>query len=195
MRRDLIAAVVSVVVLTVILGVAYPLVMTGASQVLFHNKANGSQIKVDGRVVGSALLGQDFRGVKRYFQSRPSADSYNPSATTFANLGPNSAELRDELEQNAAAYMKLEGPYDPALRRNQVPVDAVTTSASGLDPLISLDNADIQAHRVAAIRHLPLSKVNAMVKQYTDGRDLGVMGDPGVNVLELNLALDRESAQ
>jgi K+-transporting ATPase ATPase C chain len=216
MRRDALAAAVSVVVLTVLLGLAYPLAMTGASQVIFPNKADGSKITQNGRVIGSALIGQDFRkpvlgsdgrakadadgnpvlkADPKYFQSRPSADSYNPSATAFSNLGPNSQALRDQIAANADAYMRLEGPYDSALTRATVPNDAVQTSASGVDPAISVDNARIQAHRVAAVRKLPLARVMALVDHYTDGRDIGVMGDPGVNVLELNLALDRESAR
>ncbi|HEY4277171.1 MAG TPA: potassium-transporting ATPase subunit C [Conexibacter sp.] len=216
MRRDLLTAAISVVVLTVLLGLLYPLAMTGASQVIFPSKADGSKVTLDGKAIGSSLIGQDFRkpvigrdgrpetdadgnpvlaADPKYFQSRPSADSYNPSATAFSNLGPNSKALRDQIAANADAYMRLEGPYDSALRRDAVPNDAVQTSASGVDPEISIDNADIQAHRVAAVRQLPLTRVNALVDQYTDGRDLGVMGDPGVNVLELNLALDRESAR
>jgi K+-transporting ATPase ATPase C chain len=216
MRRDALTAAIAVLVLTVLLGVAYPLAMTGASQALFPGKADGSRLSRDGQPIGSRLIGQDFlrpvRGADgrakldadgapvtepdpQYFQSRPSVTGYNPSATTFSNLGPNSKDLRDAIAANAHAYMALEGRYDTQLRREDVPNDAVQTSGSSVDPHISPANARIQAHRIAAVRGLPFDRVLALVDDNTDGRDLGVMGDPGVNVLLLNLALDRETAR
>jgi K+-transporting ATPase ATPase C chain len=190
MKRDLLTSLIAVVVLTVVLGIAYPLAITGISQVVFPGKANGSKLTLNGRTVGSSLIGQDFKGVPAYFQSRPSATEYSADATFFANVGPNSVEGREEVRENLAAYLKLNRPYDKSLSKDQVPVDAVTNSASGVDPQISEANARIQAHRVAAVRDLPLSKVEALISAHTDGRSLGVLGEPGVNVLELNVALD-----
>jgi len=195
--RELLTAVIAILVLTVVLGVAYPLVMTGVSQVAFPGRADGSQVKVGGKVVGSRLIAKPFlRGKKpapRYFQPRPSQSDYSATGTFFSNRGPNSAVgrffFRDELD----AYMALEGRYDPGLTKAKVPVDAVTTSGSGVDPHISKANAAIQAHRIAAVRHLPLARVDHLIADHTDGRFLGVIGEPGVNVLELNLALDKEA--
>ena len=209
MRRDLFASAVAVVVFTIVFGLVYPLVMTGVSQVAFPGAADGSRIERDGTVVGSSLIGQDFRrdngrqdadgapileADPRYFQSRPSVTGYNPAGTFFNNLGPNSADLRDMFAANLDAYLALEGPDNPGLTRAEVPVDAVQTSASGVDPHISPANAAIQAHRVARERGAPLGRVRTLVDENTDGRSLGVLGEPGVNVLELNLALDQEYA-
>jgi len=195
MRRDIVTSALALVVLTVLLGVAYPLLVTGVSQLAFPSRANGELIKVGGRVVGSKRIGQDFGGNPRYFQSRPSATSPadNPAATTFSNLGPNATATEKEIAANIQAYLKLEGRFMAGLRRSEVPVDAADSSASGIDPDISLANARIQAHRVAAVRHLPLAVVAALVVGHVDGRALGIFGEPGVNVLELNLALDRTS--
>jgi K+-transporting ATPase ATPase C chain len=193
MRRDLVTSALAILVLTVVLGVLYPLAVTGAAQVLFPSQANGSQLRIGDRVVGSKLIGQDFGGRPGYFQSRPSQSEYSADATFFSNLGPNSLAARDEVRENIAAYLKRERPYDGGLVRAAIPVDAVTQSASGVDPQISLANARIQAHRVAAVRRLPLSRVEALIAAHTDGRSLGLLGEPGVNVLELNLALDREA--
>jgi potassium-transporting ATPase KdpC subunit len=190
MRRDLVSSLLAVVIFTVVFGLGYPLVTTGVSQVLFPNKSDGSQVKRDGKVVGSRLIGQDFKGAPRYFQSRPSATGYSADATFFGNLGPNSRQLRAQLAGRLAAYLRRERPYDPGLRASDVPVDAVTDSASGVDPQISKANARIQARRVAKVRGLPLERVLQLVEDNTDGRSLGVLGEPGVNVLELNLALD-----
>ena len=130
----------------------------------------------------------------RYFQSRPSVTGYNPAGTFFNNLGPNNAELRDLFEKNLAAYLRRERPFNPGLSASDVPPDAVQTTASGVDPHISADNASIQARRVAEERGLELGRVRELIDQSTDGRGLGLLGEPGVNVLELNLALDREDA-
>ena len=206
--KELLTATIAILVLTVMLGVAYPLVMTGISQVAFPSKADGSQVKVDGKVVGSRLIGKAFvldtgkkdsdgnpitRPDPRYFQPRPSQTDYSATGTFFSNRGPNSAGGRFFFRDQLAAYMALEGRYDPGLTKAKVPVDAVTTSGSGVDPHISKANADIQAHRIAAVRHLPLDRVNKLIAANTDGRFLGVIGEPGVNVLELNLALDKEA--
>ena len=193
MRKDLIASALAVLVFTVLFGLVYPLVMTGVSQVAFPGAADGSRIERDGKLVGSSLIGQDFKQDPRYFQSRPSATGYDPAGTYFNNLGPNSAHLRDMLAANVRAYLALEGPDNPELQAKDVPVDAVQTSASGVDPHISPENARIQAARVARVRGMALDRVKALVDEHTDGRALGVLGEPGVNVLELNLALDRES--
>jgi K+-transporting ATPase ATPase C chain len=206
--KELSTAVIAILVFTVLLGVAYPLIMTGISQVAFPSKADGSQIKVGGKVVGSRLIGQAFvidtgkkdsdgnaitRPDPKYFQPRPSATGYSGSATFFSNRGPNSAVGRFFFRDQLAAYMALEGRFDPGLTKAKVPVDAVTTSASGVDPHISQANARIQAHRIASVRRLPLKRVDQLIDDNTDGRFLGVLGEPGVNVLELNLALDKEA--
>ena len=192
MRRDVISALLAIVVITAIFGLAYPLAITGASQVAFPGRAGGSKVERDGRVVGSRLLAQDFRRDTRYFQPRPStATEYDPAATAFTNLGPNSKDARDTFKANLDAYLELERPHDPGLTAARVPVDAVTSSASGVDPHISEANAAIQAHRLAAVRGLPLAQVQDLIADDTDGRFLGLLGEPGVNVLELNLALDR----
>ena len=189
MRKDLVSSAVAVVGLTVIFGLAYPLGITGLSQVLFPNKADGSQIKQDGRVVGSRLLGQDFSKDPGLFQTRPSPTGDNPAGTAFSNLGPNSKELRDNIAKNARAYLRREGRFNPGLTLKSIPPDAVQTSASGLDPQISLANARIQAGRVAVLNGLPKARVLALVNANTHGRSLGFLGEPGVNVLELNLAI------
>ena len=193
MRKDILNAFLAVFVLTLVCGVVYPLVITGASQVAFPGNANGQKLYVHRTLVGSKIIGQDFARNPRYFQSRPSATtpSNNAAATTFSNLGPNSKVLEKALASNLQSYLTFERRYDPRLTRSQVPVDAVNTSASGIDPDISVPNAEIQAHRVAAVRHLPLPRVLSLVDSYTHGRGLGFSGEPGVNVLQLNLALNR----
>lgn len=211
MRRDLMASVVAALVLTVVLGLAYPLAVTGISQLLFPSAASGSRIERDGKTVGSELIGQDFRrpvlgsdgkpqedeegepvleADPRYFQGRPSVTGYDPSATAFNNLGPNNAELKDLFAENLRGYLELEGPANPGLEPADVPPDAVQTTASGVDPHISPRNAEIQARRIARERRAPVRDVLALVTDNTDGRSLGLLGEPGVNVLELNLAVD-----
>jgi len=193
MRRDLLTSGLAVVVFTIVLGLAYPLAITAISQVVFPGSANGTRVSLDGEVVGSKLIGQEFEG-KAYFHSRPSATEYSGNVTFFGNAGPNSAELRDAIRENLAAYVALEKPYDRSLTREQVPVDAVTESASGVDPQISEANARIQAHRVAAVRRLSLARVEELISDHTDGRSLGLLGEPGVNVLQLNIALEGEAS-
>lgn len=211
MRKDAITSLLAVVVLTVLLGVLYPLLVTGAVQVTMPERANGSVVERDGRAVGSTLIGQDFRrpasnpdgtpqedadgepvlvADPRYFQSRPSVTGYAPDATSFSNLGPNGKDTKEAIAANVAAYLALERPYDPTLSAARIPVDAVTDSASGVDPHISVRNARIQARRVAAVRRLSPDRVRRAIDAHTAGRGLGVFGEPGVNVLELNLALD-----
>lgn len=196
MKRELTTSLLAIVIFTLLLGLAYPLLTTGVAQVVWPNKADGSQIERDGEAVGSRLIGQDFsgRGGARYFQSRPSVTDYSPNATFFNNLGPNNAELRKYFEDNLAAYLKRERPFHPGLRAADVPPDAIQSAASGVDPHISPDNAEIQAARVADERGLELERVLELIEENTDGRGLGVFGEPGVNVLELNLALDDEEA-
>lgn len=198
LAKELATALTAMLVLTVVLGIAYPLVTTGISQVAFPAKADGSQITAGGKVVGSSLIAKPFTlpGGKpdpRYFQPRLSHTDYSATSTAFSNRGPNSAVGRFFFRDALDAYMALEGRYDPGLTKAKIPVDAVTTSASGVDPHISPANARIQAHRVAAVRRLPLDRVDALIADNTDGRFLGVIGEPGVNVLELNLALDKEA--
>jgi potassium-transporting ATPase KdpC subunit len=193
MRRELVTSVLAVLVITVLFGLAYPLIVTGVAQVAFPGRADGSKVERAGEVVGSRLVGQEFRGT-RYFHSRPSVTGYDPAATFFNNLGPNQKELRNLFAKNLAAYLQRERPYNPGLSAADVPVDAVTTSASGVDPHISEGNARIQARRVARVRRLPPALVQDLIADNTDGRALGFLGEPGVNVLELNLALDREAA-
>jgi K+-transporting ATPase ATPase C chain len=190
--KDLRTGLIAIVAMTVVLGLLYPLAITGISQVAFPGAANGSKVSVDGKVVGSHLIGQEFKG-KAWFHSRPSATDYSGNVTFFGNGGPNSAELRQEIRAELALYVKQNKPYDKSLTRAGVPVDAVTQSASGVDPDISEANAGIQAHRVAAVRNLSLTKVEELISQNTDSRSLGVLGEPGVNVLELNIAIDKEA--
>jgi K+-transporting ATPase ATPase C chain len=220
MRRDIITSIIGIIVFTILLGLVYPLVITGVGQAVFPGNANGQRVYVGGTLVGSKIIGQSFstavlekdgkpKEVKgavvtepdpRYFQSRPSATeggAYNAAASTFSNKGPNSVKTREQNEENIEAYLELnkdpatKTEYDPGLTVAKIPVDAVNTSASGLDPEISPANAWIQAHRVAAVRRLPLATVDGLIAKYTSGRGLGFSGEEGVNVLELNLALDR----
>lgn len=195
MRMDLIRGSLTVIVLTIVLGLAYPLAMTGISQLAFPGRADGSLIRSGGRVVGSELLATapGKRPDPRYFQPRPSATGWSAEVTYFANKGPNQKSTRDATRAHIAAYLRLEQPYDPGLTAAAVPIDAATFSASGVDPHISQANAAIQARRVAAVRRLPIDRVRALVSQSTDGRALGLFGEPGVNVTRLNLALDQEA--
>ena len=195
LKRDIITSAIGIVVLTLFCGILFPLVITGISQVAFPGNANGQRVYVNGKLVGSQLIGQSFGANPRYFQSRPSATTppNNAAATTFSNLGPNSIATERQIAANINAYLKLNRPYDPGLTAAKVPVDAANSSASGIDPDISVANARIQAHRIAAVRHLPMASVTALISKYTGGRGLGFSGEPGVNVLDLNLALDRST--
>ncbi|MGO9759677.1 MAG: potassium-transporting ATPase subunit C [Solirubrobacteraceae bacterium] len=218
--RDTITSVIGIIVFAILLGLVYPLAITGISQVAFPGDANGQKVYVDGKLVGSKIIGQSFstpvlekngkpkevKGVvvteadPRYFQSRPSATeggADNAAASTFSNHGPNSVKTKEADEENIKAYLELnmnpttKTEYDPGLTVAKIPVDAVNSSASGLDPEISKANASIQAYRIASVRHLSLTTVNGLIAKYTSGRGLGFSGEEGVNVLELNLALDR----
>ena len=192
MRRQLLPALVMTVCLTVLVGVVYPLAVSAASAVLFSDKAAGSLVTKDGKVVGSALLGQNFSDPK-YFWPRPSAagrGGYDGLASASSNLGPSNQKLIDAVGERVAAYREANHLDDDAA----VPVDAVTASASGLDPPISVANARIQARRVAEARGATVNDVMALVAAHTQTRQLGVLGEDGVNVLELNLALDRVGA-
>jgi potassium-transporting ATPase KdpC subunit len=188
MRRQLFPALMMMVVFTVIAGLAYPLVVTGIAQGLFNNKADGSLVEnADGQVVGSSLIGQSF-SEPEYFHPRPSAagDGYDGSASSGSNLGPTNDDLLASVEERTDSY-RNENHLDADAH---VPVDAVTASASGLDPNISVANARLQAPRVAEERGLDLDTVTGLVDDHTSGRDVGFLGEKRVNVLELNLALD-----
>jgi potassium-transporting ATPase KdpC subunit len=195
MRRQLVTAFLATVVLTVLLGVVYPLVVTGVAQVVFPHQAGGSLVKVGGKVVGSSLIGQRFTDAQgnplpRYFQPRPSAagtNGYDPTASGASNLGPSNPALLKAVADRVAAYRQFNGLSSGA----SVPVDAVTSSGSGLDPDISEANALDQAARVAGVRHLAVAAVVSLVHQHANGRPWGVLGEGTVNVLDLNLALDR----
>lgn len=191
--RELRTAAIAVVAFTVTLGLAFPLVMTGVSQVVFPGRADGSLIERDGTVIGSKLIGQDFARDPSYFQSRPSATGYAPAATFFNNQGPNQQDLADQLEGYVARYLKRERPYTPGLTAADIPSDAATTSASGVDPDISEANARIQANRVAAVRGLDVARVRELIDADASRPLLGLAGERSINVLELNLALDREA--
>ena len=219
MKRDIVTSILGVIVFVILLGLAYPLFITGVSQVAFPGNANGQKIYVNGKLVGSKIIGQNFgtpvlekngkpKEVKgaivtevdpRYFQGRPSATeggADNAAASTFSNKGPNSVKTEEADAENIKSYLELntapnKQQYDPGLTAAKIPVDAINTSASGLDPEISKANAAIQAYRVAAVRHISLATVNHLISNYTSGRGLGFSGEEGVNVLELNLALDR----
>jgi len=192
MKRNLIASILAVIIITAFFGFAYPAVMTGFAQLAFPNKADGSLIKENGKVVGSRLAAQGFTK-PQYFHERLSAVNYNAAGTSFANYGPTSPNLQKQVSDQIKAILKLEGPYNPGLTVHDIPVDAVTTSASGIDPDISLAYAHLQANRIAAVRHLSLDRVNQLIDENTDGRFIGFFGEPGVNVLELNIALDKET--
>lgn len=183
------SAVLVTLVLVVVCCGLYPLVVFGLAQALFQDRANGSLlVDPNGTVKGSRLLGQQFTGEK-YFHSRPSAagNGYDATSSGGSNLGPTSQKLHDSIAQNVADYRSQNGLTTNA----PVPADAVTASASGLDPHISLENAELQVARVAKARGMSQDEIRKLVRQYTTGPDLGFLGDPGVNVLPLNLALDR----
>ncbi len=250
-RRQILTALTVTVLFTVGLGFVYPFAVTGIAQVAFHSQANDSLVKVNGKVVGSKLIGQNFTDSKgnpipKYFQPRPSAagDGYDASASSGSNLGPSNANLIGNvpgvsISGKTNPYATKADPYcvpvqatdkdgnpvtdksgNPVYEKNddgsyvcdpntvperamayrqlngmasatKVPVDAVTASGSGLDPEISVANADLQAQRVARARNLPLAKVKQLIEKYTSSRSMGVLGEQGVNVLELNLALDK----
>jgi len=188
MRRQFFPALMMVVVFTALCGLAYPLVVMGVAQGLFPDKATGSKVEIDGQLVGSSLLGQAFMS-DDYFWPRPSAagEGYDGAASGASNLGPTNSNLLADVQRRVTDYRAAHdlSPYSP------VPVDAVTASGSGLDPHISVANARLQAARVAEARGLSVERVVDLVDQHTDGRLLGFLGEPSVNVLQLNTALDQ----
>jgi K+-transporting ATPase ATPase C chain len=179
------ASIRIVAVMTVALGIAYPLAVTAFAQVAVEDRADGQLIEIDGRVVGSRLIAQEFTDTE-YFHPRPSAAAYDAAASTGSNLGPTNPELLDTVADRVAVYRELNGLAADV----PVPVDAVTASGSGLDPHISPANARLQAPRVAAARGVDLDIVLDLVADHTDSRPLGFLGDDAVNVVELNVALD-----
>jgi K+-transporting ATPase ATPase C chain len=191
--RTLWVAVRAMAVFTVLLGVVYTLVITGIGQLIVPWQANGSVVKnADGDVVGSSLIGQSFldadgNPLPEYFQPRPSAagDGYDGAASSGSNFGPENEDLIAAIAERKAQVAEFNG-----VSEDQVPADAVTASSSGLDPHISPEYAQIQIDRVAEARNLPVERVRELVAAHTQGRDLGYLGEPRVNVLELNLALD-----
>ncbi|MBV9025461.1 MAG: potassium-transporting ATPase subunit KdpC [Streptomycetaceae bacterium] len=194
------AALRALLVLTVVTGVIYPLAVWAVAQTAFHNQANGDQVTVNGKVVGSSLLGQNFNLPLRkgqttpapdpkWFQPRPSvagSGGYDPTASGASNLGPTNPKLAQTIEQRRAQVAVFNG-----VSLSAVPVDAVTASGSGLDPDISPQYAQIQVDRVAKARHLPVAEVDKLVQEHTNGREFGILGEPTVNVLKLNIALQK----
>jgi potassium-transporting ATPase KdpC subunit len=188
MIRVAIRSLLAVAVLAVLTGLVYPLLITGVAQVAMSDKADGSLISANGRVVGSDVIGQMWTG-DQWFYGRPSAINYDASTSAGSNLGPNSAVLAKQMSQRVAAILKIEGPYNPGLTASQIPADLVTASASGLDPDISEAAALLQVNRIAAVRSLPVAQVRALVVSNLERPTLGFLGETRVNVLELNLAL------
>jgi K+-transporting ATPase ATPase C chain len=191
MIRNAIRALVATVVLAVITGLIYPLALTGLARVVFTNQADGSPVTVDGKVVGSARVGQLWEG-PQWFYGRPSAiaDPYDASTSSGSNLGPLSQALADAISERVQAIIEVEGAYHPGLTASGIPVDLLTASSSGLDPDISPEAAIFQAPRIAAERQISVDQVLALIDANTAGRTLGFLGQPRVNVLELNLALE-----
>jgi K+-transporting ATPase ATPase C chain len=179
--KNTIIAIKSFIIFSVLLGLIYPLAITGIAQISFPQKANGSLITENGQVVGSSLIGQKF-DKPEYFNSRPSAVDYNATGSGASNLGPSSKKLEEQVKSRIANL----GQNKP------IPADEVLASASGLDPHISLENAKIQAKRVAKIRNISDAQINELISENTDHGFLGIWGQDGVNVLKLNLALDKE---
>ncbi len=181
-------AIALTIVLTVLVGIVYPFVITGLSELLFQEKANGSLIEREGKVIGSRLIGQPFKGVG-YFHSRPSAagSGYDAGASGGTNLGPTSKQLLDEQVRGRSKQLHTENP------NAEIPIDLITSSASGLDPHISPAAAEFQIPRVASERRMTEDEVRQLVSSHAEGRQFGILGEPRVNVLELNLALDEAS--
>jgi K+-transporting ATPase ATPase C chain len=186
--RTIIRASIATIVLAAVTGILYPLAMTGIAQVAFGRKAVGSLIQVDGQPVGSSLIGQHWIGAE-WFYGRPSAVGDDASTSSGSNLGPRSQDLADAITARIARIIQIEGPYMPGLKPSDIPVDLVTASASGLDPDISVAAAELQAARIAAVRGLPLEQVQSLIHEHTEGRTIDILGEPRVNVLALNVAL------
>jgi potassium-transporting ATPase KdpC subunit len=188
--RTVVRAALATLVLAVLTGLVYPLAMTGIAQLAFASKADGSVVTADGRAVGSSFIGQQWTGPE-WFYGRPSAIDDDASTSSGSNLGPTSRDLADAIRGRVQAIIQVDGPYHPGLKAAGIPVDLLTASASGLDPDISPAAAMFQAARIAAVRHLELARVRRLIDDHTSGRTLGVLGEPRVNVLELNLALQQ----
>jgi potassium-transporting ATPase KdpC subunit len=182
-------ALIATVVLVLLTGVLYPAVMTAFAQVALKGDAGGSLVQRDGTDVGSSRIGQAWTG-PQWFYGRPSAVDYDASTSSGSNLGPTSRPLSDDIASRIEQILKLEGPYTSGLRAAQIPVDLVTASASGLDPDISVGAAEFQAPRIAAVRNISVQQVQQLIADTTAGKTLGFLGEPHVNVLALNLALD-----
>src|SRR5580698_4746557 len=184
MLKELRPAILITFVLTILTGILYPLAVTGLAQTLFHKQANGSLIEQGGKVIGSEIIGQNFTKPE-YFHPRPSQNTYDAANSGGSNLGPTNPALADRLKKDAAQFRKDNPDYTGA-----IPADAITTSGSGLDPEISPANAIAQSARVAQARGASADTVVSLVNSVTEARDLGVLGEPRVNVLKLNLKLD-----
>jgi potassium-transporting ATPase KdpC subunit len=192
MLRQLLPAFRTMILFTALTGLIYPGVVTGLCQVLFRDKANGSLVRVNGQVIGSTLLGQNF-SKPEYFHPRPSAagnDGYDPTASSGSNLGPTNQKLFDRVKASADQFRKENPSYS-----GPIPSDALTASGSGLDPHISIANATAQAARVAKARNTDVNSIQKLIASATEGRDLGFLGEPRINVLKLNLELDQQFAR
>ena len=186
--RTALRALRATLLLAAVTGIAYPLVMTGIGQVAFAHDAAGSLVDVAGQPVGSALIGQRWTG-PQWFYGRPSAVQNDAATSSGTNLGPRSQQLADDIESRATAILKLESPYTPGLTTADIPVDLLAASGSGLDPDISVSAARFQAPRIASVRGLPPDEVMRLIDAHTAEKTLGFLGEPRVNVLELNIAL------
>ena len=186
--RTALRALIATLLLAAITGIAYPLAMTGIGQVAFVHDANGSLVNVNGQPVGSALIGQQWTG-PQWFYGRPSAVQDDAATSSGTNLGPRSQQLADDIAARAAAILNVESRYTPGLSTADIPVDLLTASGSGLDPDISVAAARFQAPRIASVRGLPLDQVMSLIDAHTAQKTLGFLGEPRVNVLELNVAL------
>jgi len=186
--RTALRALRATLLLAAVTGIAYPLVMTGIGQVAFAHDANGSLVDVAGQPVGSALIGQRWTG-PQWFYGRPSAVQNDAATSSGTNLGPRSQQLADDIESRATAILKLESPYTPGLTTADIPVDLLAASGSGLDPDISVAAARFQAPRIASVRGLPPDEVMRLIDAHTAEKTLGFLGEPRVNVLELDIAL------
>ncbi len=192
MIKTITRALVATIVLAVLTGLLYPLAMTAVAQVAFKAKADGSLVEVNGQPVGSSLIGQEWTG-PQWFYGRPSAVDDDASTSSGSNLGPRSQDLADDIAKQAKAVIKIEAPYRPGVLVADIPADLLTSSGSGLDPDISVAGAQFQAPRIAAERGLSLDQVLSLIRDHTQQKALGFLGEPRVNVLELNLALQEAS--
>lgn len=187
--KTAVRALLATIILVVLTGLVYPVAMTAFAQLVLRNEANGSLVERDGVEVGSSRIGQSWKGPE-WFYGRPSAVKNDASTSSGSNLGPTSGPLEQQIQKRIEAVLALEAPYNPGLTAADIPVDLLTASASGLDPDISLAAAALQAPRIAAVRHLSVEQVHQLIDDQSSGKTLGFLGEPRVNVLELNLALD-----